>query len=158
MRKILTQLVWLVNWLNSLWKIVGGFKDKVISLFNTNAPKQTVHGREKKLRKPKTQDQSEENIINSIRSFFILKKEKKGIKYGITKDRIIGHFRTLFEKEKDYYKPGRVNNFWNNNGIEYESNGDRNKSLSLEEKLNRIKPFLRNITIAFKNLIHKKFN
>ena len=69
MRKILTQLVWLVNWLNSLWKIVGGFKDKVISLFNTNAPKQTVHGREKKLRKPKTQDQSEENIINSIRSF-----------------------------------------------------------------------------------------
>ena len=37
------------------------------------------------------------------------------------------------EEEKNYYKPVRVSNFWSNNYIEYESNGDRNKALSVEE-------------------------
>ena len=35
----------------------------------------------------------------------------------------------------------------NINYIEYESNGDRNKSLSLEEYLNKIRPYLRDIII-----------
>ena len=34
----------------------------------------------------------------------------------------------------------RVGNFWSNDFNEYESNGDRNKTLSVEEYLNRIKP------------------
>ena len=29
-------------------------------------------------------------------------------------------------------KPEKVNNFWNNSYIEYESNGHRNKNLSLK--------------------------
>ena len=33
------------------------------------------------------------------------------------------------ESKKDYYKPVRVRNFRNNNYIQYESNGDRNKNL-----------------------------
>ena len=65
------------NWYNGLinyipeplTKIVGGFKNKVVSPFNTNTPKQTMYGREKKINKPKTQ-----NKINSIRNPFILKK------------------------------------------------------------------------------------
>ena len=36
-------------------KSLDRFKDKVISLFETNTPKQTVYWREKKLSKPKTQ-------------------------------------------------------------------------------------------------------
>ena len=36
------------------------------------------------------------------------------------------------EAEENYYKPIRVSNFWSNNYIEYESNGDRNKTLSVE--------------------------
>ena len=35
--------------------MVGDFKDKVVSLFKTNTPKQTEYGRGKKLIKPKTQ-------------------------------------------------------------------------------------------------------
>ena len=50
-------------------KKVGGFKDKVISLFKTNTSKQTVYGRGKKINKSKTK-KSEENIINSIKSLF----------------------------------------------------------------------------------------
>ena len=50
----------------------------------------------------------------------------------------------LFEQEdEDYLKPIRVNSFWNNNHIEYESGGD--KSLSLNEYLNKIKAHLMNI-------------
>ena len=45
-------------------KSVGGFKHKIVCLFKTNTPKQTVYGRGKKLSKPKTQN---------IRNLFILK-------------------------------------------------------------------------------------
>ena len=58
-------------------KIVGGFKDKVVSLFNTNTSKQTVYGREKKLSKSKREKQSEKNIIKSIINLFIPEERKK---------------------------------------------------------------------------------
>ena len=51
----------------------------------------------------------------------------------------------LFSKEENYYKPVRVNNFWSNNYIEHKSKGDRNKTLSVEEYLNKISPYLKNI-------------
>ena len=64
---------WLIHYiLEPIRKSVGGFKDKVISLFKTNTPEQTVYGKGKKLTKPKTQ-----NKINSIRNLLTLKKEKK---------------------------------------------------------------------------------
>ena len=60
---------WLTNYIpGPIRKNVGGFKDKVVSLFNRNTSKQTVYWRRKKLSKPKTQKQSEKNIINSIRN------------------------------------------------------------------------------------------
>ena len=59
--------------------------------------------------------------------------------------------RTLFEQEEDYYKPIRVNIFWSNNYIEYESNGDENRNVSLDEYLYKIEPYLRNIIIDLQN-------
>ena len=39
---------WLINYIpEPIRKSLGGFKDKVISLFKTNTPKQTVYGRGK---------------------------------------------------------------------------------------------------------------
>ena len=73
---------------------------------------------------------------------------KKENKDKIIRDRTIRDIRTLFEEDDDEYdKPKRVSNFWNNNYIEYESNGDRNKNLSLEEYLNKSKPYLRDVII-----------
>ena len=54
---------------------------------------------------------------------------------------------TFFKQEDDYYKPIRVGNFWNNNYVEYESSGDRNKNISVKEYLDKIKPYLRDIII-----------
>ena len=61
------------------------------------------------------------------------------------KDTIVRDMRKLFEKEEDYYKPVRVDNFYSNNYIECESNGDRNKTLSIKEYLEIIRPCLKDI-------------
>ena len=63
------------------------------------------------------------------------------------------NIKNLFEYEKEeenYNKPVRVNNFLSNNYIECESNGDRNKTLSVEENLYKIRPYLRDITNVLK--------
>ena len=45
------------------------------------------------------------------------------------------------EEGENYYKLVRVTNFLSNNYIEYESNSDRNKTLSVEEYLNKIRSY-----------------
>ena len=39
----------------------------------------------------------------------------------------------------------RVNNFWSNNYVENESIGNRNEILLVEEYLNKIRPYLKDI-------------
>ena len=61
--------------------------------------------------------------------------------------------RNLFEyEEDDYYKPVTVGNIWSNNYIEYEGKGDRNKTLSVENYLNKIRPYLKISKTISKNL------
>ena len=80
--------------------------------------------------------------IKDIRTLFRLEKETKAIK-----DRILRDINNLFEceDEKNYQKPVRVINFWSNNYIECESNGGKNKTLSVEEYHNKITPYLKDI-------------
>ena len=89
----------------------------------------------------------EEKIIKDIKNLFRLKKElnctaikdKKNLvrREKETKEincRILRDVKNLFEHEEEeekYYKPVRVNNFWSNNYIEYKSNSDLNKTLSV---------------------------
>ena len=47
--------------------------------------------------------------------------------------------------EKDYYKPIKIRNAFSNNYIEYESNADKDRTLSIEEYLDKIRPYLSNI-------------
>ena len=56
-----------------------------------------------------------------------MKNENEAIK-----EKIIRDIENLFEHEEEYYvKPVWVGNFWSDNYIEYESNSDRNKTLSV---------------------------
>ena len=72
--------------------------------------------------------------IKDIRNHFRQEKESKSIK-----DKILRDIRNLFEhEEENYYKPVRVSNFWSNSYIEYESNVDKNKTLSVEEYLYKL--------------------
>ena len=78
--------------------------------------------------------------------------KKKETNQRLIYDRII---RTLFDQQEEhYYKPKRLItnwNIWNNNYTEYEINGDKNRNLSLDEYLNKIKPYLRNTIIDLQN-------
>ena len=79
--------------------------------------------------------------IKDIRNIIRQKKETR-----VTKDSILWDIKNLFEhEEENYYKPVRVNRFGGINCIEYESSGDRNKTLSAEEYLNKISPYLKDI-------------
>ena len=53
------------------------------------------------------------------------------------KDRILRDIKNFFEHEEgeSYHKPVRVSNSWSKNYIECESNGDRKKTISLENIL-----------------------
>ena len=49
--------------------------------------------------------------------------------------------------KEDCYKLNRMGNFCNKSYIECESNGDKDRNLSLDEYLNKTEPYLRNIII-----------
>ena len=80
--------------------------------------------------------------IKDLGNLFRLDKETKAIK-----DRMLRDIKNLFEhkEEENHYKPVRVSNVWRKNYIEYKSNGDRNKTLSVDEYLNKIRPYLKDI-------------
>ena len=61
-----------------------------------------------------------------------MKKENEAIKN-----------RTI--RDENYYKPVKVGNFWSSNYIDYKSNSDRNKILSVEEYLNKIRQYLKDM-------------
>ena len=98
---------------------MGGVKSKIMSFFKTNTTKNyskatranNVDGGQKKPRKSK--------IKKTIRRQNVKAIETKRVRY----------IKKLFEQEEDFDKPVRLGNFYNNNCIEYESNGDRNKTL-----------------------------
>ena len=57
---------------------------------------------------------------------------------------MIREIRNNFENEEEgYYKS--VGNCWSNNYIEHESNGDSNKTLSVEEYVYKIRPNIKDI-------------
>ena len=80
--------------------------------------------------------------IKDIKNLFRLEKEAEAIINRTLRD-IANRFE--HEEEENYYKLVRGSNFWSNNHTEYESNDDRNKTLSVEEYLNKTKPYLKDI-------------
>ena len=85
----------------------------------------------------------EDNITKDIKKSFRLRKQIDGsatknianlfrpkTENKTIKDKIIRDIKLLFRQEDNYYKPVREGNFWNNNYIEYDSNGNKNKNNS----------------------------
>ena len=69
-------------------------------------------------------------------------RTKKEINNRLIKDVTVREIKTLFKQEEkeDNYKLKKASNFTYNSYIEYESNGDRNRSLSLDNYLYKIEP------------------
>ena len=87
--------------------------------------------------------------IKGIRNLFRLEKENKEIKYIILRD-----IRNLFEheEEENYSEPVAASNFGSNSYIECKSNGNKSKTQSAKEYLNRIRPYLKNIINNLKKI------
>ena len=70
---------WLISYIPiTIRKNVGGFKDKIVSLFKTNtSPKKIVYGRGNKLSKP---------IKQNIQKAFYIRREQGKLKDGIFRD------------------------------------------------------------------------
>ena len=47
----------------------------------------------------------------------------------------------LFGQEEDYFKLIRVDNFWKNDYIKYESNDNKDKNLSVNKYHNEMEPY-----------------
>ena len=115
--------------------------------------KQKVMGKKPKIIRDKLKDK----IINDTGRLFETEKEKKDRKKkhnkNVIKDGIIRGIRTLFEpeKEEDYLEIKRLSNFWKNNYIRYESNSDKNRTLSLDEYLDKFNFYFRNMIINLQN-------
>ena len=92
----------------------------------------------------KENEKIKERKLRDVRTLFRLETEHKA-----NKDIILRDIINLFEnKEKEnYYKIVRVNNFWSDNYVEYERNSERIKTLSIEEYLTEIEPYLKDIKI-----------
>lgn len=58
----------------------------------------------------------------------------------------------MFESEKeDYYKPVKITTSVSSNFNKYESNGDKNETLSVKECNEKIEPYLKNIVNSLKS-------
>ena len=81
----------------------------------------------------------EENILELEKNLF---KPKKYYDHNNTECKGIRDVRNLFYPsiDKDYYKPIRTKGAFNSNYTEYESNGDKDETLSIVEYLNMIIP------------------
>ena len=102
--------------------------------------------------KPKIiRDKLKDKIMKDILTL----KQKKKKKRKKNEYRIIRDIRTLFDirkkrKEKEderLIKDGTIRD----NYVEYESNGDKNKNLPLDEYLNKIETYLRNMENSVTN-------
>ena len=78
---------------------------------------------------------------------------------------VIKNIKNHFEhdEEKNCYKTVRVSSICSNSYIEYKRNSDGNKTLSVEEYLNKIRPYLKYLINNLKisrpqNLTRVKFN
>ena len=87
------------------------------------------------------------NMIKYIRNLLRYKKN------NVMKDKTIKDIRTLLESDnEDYNQPVRTINAFDCNFIEYESEGGKNKTLSIDDYLKEFKPCLINMINDIKAL------
>ena len=69
-------------------------------------------------------------MLGDIKDLYSLEKKKE------INDKVLRDMKALFDSaEEDYYKPIRTDNVFSSNYIEYESTGDKDKTLPLKSIL-----------------------
>ena len=87
---------------------------------------------------------SRDKLLDALKNSVPSKNIKELRNKNRDDDKIIRDLRALYEPEKDHYEPQKLKGAFDDEYIEYESNGDKNKT-SIEEYLNVIRPYLSNM-------------
>ena len=98
-----------------------------------------------------SEDLSKGELFRASKKSERFKDIKEIRKENRDENKIIRDLRALYEPEEDYYKPQKIKSVFDDNYFEYESNGDKNKTLSIGEYLSMIRPYLTNITDEHKD-------
>lgn len=96
-----------------------------------------------------------EGVIGRITSLFKTHTSKDYSNVSTRCMEVERKHKKIIKKKKHYYKPVKVGIFYNYNYITYESNGDRNVTLSVKEYRDEIKPYLKDQIISKKSGLWK---
>ena len=99
-----------------------------------------------KFRKIKNyENMSEDELLNAFEDSKPFKDSKEIKKENRDDDAIIRDFRFLYEPEENYYEPRKAKGAFGGNYVEYGSSGDTEEVSSIEDYLNKIRPYLSDI-------------
>ena len=87
----------------------------------------------------------EDELLNAFEDSKPFKDSKEIKKENQNDDEIIRDRRFLYEPEENYYEPRKAKGAFGGNYVEYESNGDTGEVSSIEDYLNKIRPYLSDI-------------
>ena len=88
---------------------------------------------------------SEDEFQNAFKNSKPFKDNKEIRKENRYDDEIIRDLKSLYEAKEDYYKPRKIKGAFGGNYIEYEGNGNIDEVSSIEDYLNKIRPYLSDI-------------
>ena len=114
------------------------------------------------IRQIRRENRDEDKILTDLRFFHDRANKNKIMreikKENRDKDKILRELRFLLYLEKDHYKPIKTDSAFNNNYIQYESIGDEDKNLSIQEYIDTIRPYLSDIIDNQKTQVEWKIN
>ena len=108
--------------------------------------KELVYNHLKEIEQKEGLTMKEKRVLKNIKKYF--KKLKENLnKIRLHQNKITRDIGHLFNEitEENYYEPIEIKSAFDDNYIEYESRGDNDDNLSLDEYLNIIRPYLRDM-------------
>ena len=121
-------------------------REEITTLREKFYEKEWVYNHLKEIEQKDGLTTKEKRVLKNIEKYFKkLKEDLNKIKiyqYNITRD--MGHLFNEIAKE-NYYEPIEIKSTFDGNYIEYESRGDNDDNLSLQQYLNIIRPYLRDM-------------
>ena len=88
---------------------------------------------------------SEDKLLSALKKSEQGKNIREIRKENLDEDKILRHLDFIFDPEKDHYELKKTVSAFNNNYIQNESLGDKDKNISIEEYIDVMRPYLSDI-------------
>ena len=88
---------------------------------------------------------SEDKLLSALKKSEQGKNIREIRKENLDEDKILRHLDFIFDPEKHHYELKKTVSAFNNNYIQNESMGDKDKNISIEEYIDVMRPYLSDI-------------